>query len=200
MIVRIKQEVSLEHKHLTSKLKTHMFEKIKTMMTGKCTVDYGYIIKIIKIVDIGDNTIGTANSLVFFNVTYDAEILKPEIGQILTGTVCMIFQHGIFVNILDKMKVLIPATAMSSFSFENSSFVGNDLTITDGVELNIRITMIKYEKKVFSCIGELEIESNDGEVNNEDSEEDEDSEADEDSDSDDEDSDSDEEDSDSDEE
>ena len=92
-------------------------------MTGICTVEYGYIIKIIRIVDIGDNTIGTANSLVIFNVTYEAEILKPEIGQILTGTVCMIFQHGIFVNIQDKMKILIPATAMSSFSFDlNSSF------------------------------------------------------------------------------
>lgn len=153
MLQNIKQRVSIEAKYLDNNVENHVLEKLKKMMEGKCTLDNGYIISVKKVVDLGDNTIGCANSLVIFNVTYEAEILRPEKGQELSGTVCMVFHHGIFVDVSGKMKVLIPATSMLSHVYNQST--NSFGPISKGVEVSIEIVMIKYEKKQFSCIGKL---------------------------------------------
>jgi DNA-directed RNA polymerase subunit E'/Rpb7 len=152
MLFNIKQKVSIEAKYLDSDVKSHILDKLKKNMEGKCTLDNGYIIDVKRVVDLGENTIGCANSFVVFNVTYEADILRPEKGQKLSGTVCMVFHHGIFVDVSGKMKVLIPATSMSHVYNQSANSFG---PISKGVEVSIEIIMIKYEKKQFSCIGKL---------------------------------------------
>jgi len=153
MIDNIKQKVSIEAKYLDSDVKNHILDKLKKMMEGKCTLDNGYIINVRRIIDLGDNTIGCANSLVIFNVTYEVDIIRPEIGQKLSGAVCMVFNHGIFVDVSGKMKVLIPATSMLSHVYNQTT--NSFGSISKGVDVSIEIVMIKYEKKQFSCIGKL---------------------------------------------
>jgi DNA-directed RNA polymerase subunit E'/Rpb7 len=146
MIVTIKHKVSIEAKYLDNNIEEHLLNKIKTRVVGKCYIDHGYILNVTKIINIGNNTISSVNSFVVFDVTYEADVLKPEIGDIYSGSVCMIFQHGIFVDVKNKLKVLVPIKSMNKK--ENSK-------ISISSELSIRIIMIKYEKKEFSCIGEL---------------------------------------------
>ena len=156
MIIQIEQKVSIHSKYLDKNVKTHILNKLQTTMIGKCSLDYGYIIKINKIIKLGENSITPANSLVVFDIIYEADILKPEVGQDLYGTVCMVFQDGIFVDIEGKMKVLIPSTSMPSYVFEKSIFVNNNNDqITVGIKLLITIVMIKYDKNEISCIGKL---------------------------------------------
>jgi DNA-directed RNA polymerase subunit E'/Rpb7 len=153
MLKNINQKVSIESKYLNSNTENHILDKLKKIMEGKCTLDNGYIIDVKRIINLGDNTIGGANSLVIFDVTYEVEILRPENGQILSGTVCMIFHHGIFVDIKGKMKVLIPSASMSSYIYNPSD--NSFGPISKGINVSIEIVMIKYEKKQFSCIGKL---------------------------------------------
>ena len=151
MLQHIKQKVSIEPKYLNSEINEHVLNKLKKNMEGKCTLDNGYIISVKSIIDLGSNTIGS-NTSVIFNLTYEAEILRPDKGHILSGNVCMVFHHGIFVNVCGKMKVLIPATSMNyDYNQSNNSFG----PMTKGVDVTIEIVMIKYEKKNFSCIGKL---------------------------------------------
>lgn len=161
MIQLITQEVSIESMYLDSDIKDHILDKLKKTMTGKCTLNDGYIIEVKRIVALGENRIGCANSLVIFEVTYEAEIIKPEKGQNMSGKVCMVFQHGIFVDVCGKMKVLVPAASMSTYTYssDDNSFESPDNTIVHGVEIEIEIVMTKYEKKQFSCIGKLIQES-----------------------------------------
>jgi DNA-directed RNA polymerase subunit E'/Rpb7 len=157
MLQQIEQKVSIESKYLDSSIKDHILNKLKKTMEGKCTFENGYIIDVKKIIKLGDNKIGCANSLIIFNVTYEACVLKPVKGDILKGCVCMVFQHGIFVDVY-KMKVLIPTTSMLSYIYNKSKNIfesDNDSSIIQGIELTIEIVMIKYEKKQFSCIGKL---------------------------------------------
>ena len=157
MLIHIKQKVSIHSKYLDHNIKTHLLNKLKETFIGKCTFEYGYIIGINKIIKVGENSIAPANSLVIFDLIYEAEVLKPEIGQVLSGKVCMVFQHGIFVEIQDKMKVLIPVTSIPSYRFEENRYVNdNDDEISLGNELLIVIVMIKYEKKAFNCIGKIQ--------------------------------------------
>lgn len=157
MIQTITQKVTIKAMYLDSNIKTHLLNKLKESMEGKCTFDEGYIIDVKRIISIGDNTIGCANSLVIFNVTYEAEVLKPEEGHILSGNVCMVFQHGIFVDICGKMKVLVPSASMNDYKYQedNNMFKKVGHIIQNDVEVSIEIVKTKYEKKQFSCIGKL---------------------------------------------
>lgn len=160
MIKIINQKVSIEAMYLDSDIEYHLLAKLKRIMKDKCTADDGYFININKITCIGDNTIENANSLVICDVIYEAEVLKPTKGQILSGKVCMVFQHGIFVDIYGKMKVLVPSTSMNNYTYNESdnNFTSPLLlekTIENGVDIDINIVDIKYEKKQFSCIGKL---------------------------------------------
>lgn len=162
MIQNITQEVSIESRYLDSDIKDHILDKLKKTMEGKCTFSSGYIVEVKRVVALGENRIGCANSLVIFEVTYEADILKPEKGQRMSGNVCMVFQHGIFVDVCGKMKVLVPAASMDSYTYlpnENSFKSPYNDDILLGVEIEIEIVMTKYEKKQFSCIGKLLLDS-----------------------------------------
>lgn len=157
MIRTINQKVSIEPKYLDSNISNHLLKKLKDTMEGKCSLDNGYILSVNKIIKLGENMIECPNSFVIFNVIYEVTVLKPEKNQIMSGTVCMVFQHGIFVDIMGKLKVLIPATSMSElkYTLEKNSFVGDNITISDKTDVTIKITATHYEKKQFSCIGIL---------------------------------------------
>jgi len=157
MIVHIEQKVSIDPKYLDSNISHHILEKIRLNMEDKCTLKHGYIIKVRKIINLGDNIIAPANSLVVYDVTYEAETIKPEKGLELYGKICMVFEHGIFVDVLGRMKVLVPANTLEGYTFTCDSFTPEEEGEVIVIEklVGIRITMVKYEKKDFSCIGEL---------------------------------------------
>lgn len=158
MITEITQTVSIDSKYLDSNISHHLLKKIKETMEGKCYLDYGYIIKVNNIIDIGSNIISPATLLAVYNVTYQADVIKPIKGLVLLGEICMIFQQGIFVNILDKMKVLIPDNNIEGYNFVEGDFICDDKNepdLTLNTQVKIEITMVKYEKKYFSCIGKI---------------------------------------------
>lgn len=158
MITEITQKVSINSKYLDSNISHHLLKKIKKNMEGKCYLDYGYIIKVKNIIDIGSNIIAPATLMAVYTVKYEADVIKPVKGLILSGKICMIFKQGIFVNILDKMKVLIPENNIKGYKFNDDIFVSEDKDKDDLVintKVEIEITMVKYEKKSFSCIGKI---------------------------------------------
>jgi DNA-directed RNA polymerase II subunit RPB7 len=157
MIQIIKQKVSIEAMYLDKDIKDHILVKLKKNMEGRCTFDNGYIITVNKIINVGSNTIGSANSLIIFDITYEANTLRPEKGVVLTGKVCMVFKHGIFVDIFGKMKVLVPSNFIEGYEYQqdSNSFTCLKSIIKNDVEVSVDIVDMKYDKKQFSCIGKL---------------------------------------------
>ena len=157
MLQIIEQKVTIESMYLDNNIKNHLLNKLKKTMEGKCTYDNGYIITVNKIITIGNNIIGGANSLAIFDITYEAKILKPKKGHVLTGKVFMVFPYGILIDICGKMNVLVPVEKMEGYKYqeESNSFTLLKHSIQNEVELSIEIIDTKYEKKQFSCIGKL---------------------------------------------
>lgn len=147
----------IEPKNLNSNVKSHIFEKIKTELIGKCEDDYGYISNIYDDIEILSNSISSAGIGIFFNVKFRALVIKPEIKKIYRGKVFMIFSNGIFVQIFEKMKVLIPLDNLKDYKFDSNSncFVKNKKTISKNDIVDVEINMMKYEKQNFNCIGSL---------------------------------------------
>ena len=69
----------------------------------------------------------------------------------------MIFQEGLFVEVSNKMKVLIRIDKMNGYKYSKTKqiFKKDEETISKGDKIEVVIEMIKYEKQNFNCIGSL---------------------------------------------
>ncbi len=133
----------------------HIVDKLNTKVLNECTEKDGYVLSIGKINRIIDSVVTSANTDIICTVEFEASILKPKVGDVLEGNVCMVFDKGIFINIKDKMKVLVPENFIKGFIYnsEKASFINNDKKINNGVILKVKVSGVKYTKKNFNCFG-----------------------------------------------
>ena len=157
MPIQLERRICIEHQFLDSNIKAHLLEKIKKTVLNECTKDYGYILDVKRIIKINDNYISNANCDIIFSVLFEVENLKPENGKKFQGEVCMIFGGGIFINIKNKQKVLIPITNLKDYTYNQSekTFKKGSKVIKENDVLELIITGTKYSKQKFSCFGNL---------------------------------------------
>ena len=158
LTVQITEDIPIECKYLDSNIKEHCFNILKDIMNGYCGFKYGYILEIKKVISLGENKISSANSLAVFNVTYEADTLKPVVGSILKGIVCLVLQNGdgIMVDVYNKMQILIPSSNMKPFVYTKDRFeLSNEKFISVGSNIDLEIVASKYEDKKYSCIGKI---------------------------------------------
>ena len=157
-IVTLERKICMDPEYLDKNINKNILIKIKDITNNECTKDIGYFINIIKINKIKDNYI-SPNCENIFIVEFEAEILKPEIGKNFKGEVCMIFSGGVFLNIKNKLKVLIPSNSLKEYEFNqiDNCYINkkNNKTINVKDELYVSISGSKYSKKNFSCFGNL---------------------------------------------
>ena len=149
MISIIKKRVYLDPQYLDENIMNHLLKKIKELYVGECSKEYGHILSIIQILKIIDN------EDTIFTVLIEAETLKPDVGIILEGTVCMLFKDGIFTQISEKQKMLIPNLTIKGYMYDETSqtYSNGKKTIKEGDKIQAVVTASQYNKKNFSCIG-----------------------------------------------
>ena len=158
-IVTLERKICMDSEFLNKNIINNIFAKIKDITNNECSKDTGYFLSIIKINKIKDNYISPNCENVFI-VEFQAETLKPDIGKNFKGEVCMIFSGGVFLNIKNKVKVLIPTISLNEYEFNktDNSYINkkdNKKKINVKDELTVSITGSKYSKKNFSCFGNL---------------------------------------------
>lgn len=157
MLTIIEQRVCVDNHDLTSNIKECILQKVKDISIGTCSKENGYILDVKRVVKIKDNYISSVNCESIFIVSVEVETLKPENGKAFDGEVCMIFSGGVFLNIKDKQKVLIPITNLKEYTYSQAckTFKKDKETIKEGDKLRVLITGTKYFKQAFSCFGTL---------------------------------------------
>ena len=157
----IEKRICLESRFLDSNYEQHLLNKANQDTKNECSQKYGFIIRIIKIHKILDHEINRVNADNVFTVKFEAETLKPEPDKIFRGSVCMVYKDGIFINVLNKQKILIPAYVLTdnySFNNEKNLYIGNndpDDIIKEGTILDVKITASQYNNFNFSCFGTI---------------------------------------------
>ena len=155
----LKQRLVVDNSFLGKKLNEYIFSRLKEVAKNDCTKEYGYIIKVNKLIKIVDNYISNVNSELVFIVEFEAETLKPKINDIFEDEIFLVLKGGIFFNINNKFKVLIPPSALSNYQFDSEckSYVNktDDNKLIKGKKCKIKITGIRYINKKFDCFGEL---------------------------------------------
>lgn len=157
----IEKRICLESRFLDSNYEQHLLNKANQDTKNECSQKYGFIIRLIKIHKILDHEINRVNADNVFTVKFEAETLKPEPDKIFRGSVCMVYKDGIFINVLNKQKILIPAYVLTdnySFNNEKNLYIGNndpDDIIKEGTILDVKITASQYNNLNFSCFGTI---------------------------------------------
>ena len=151
MTVIITRRIYLEPHFLDQDIMKHLLAKIVKITDTECTKEHGHILSVkslIKVVNIEDT---------IFIVDFEAEILKPTIGDKLSGIVCMLYRDGIFLQISDKQKMLIPSPSLSVKGYVydeiKQMYSNENKKIKEGDKIDANVTASQYNKKKFSCIG-----------------------------------------------
>ena len=137
--------------YLTKDYKTNLLKLYKKQYesTG---IDVGYIVEILKIIDIISTNLDNNSQIVVESLCY-CNMFKPEIGMKVTCTINMIHVNGIFVTKYD-IKILVQSSN-NDYEYNNDSFKFNNERYKVGDSLDIEIINIRYDKCVYSCIGKL---------------------------------------------
>jgi DNA-directed RNA polymerase subunit E'/Rpb7 len=149
MTVIISRRVYLEPQFLDENIMTHLLAKIVEITNKECTKDYGHILsvnRLVKVVNLEDT---------IFTVEFEAETLKPTVGDKLSGNVCMLYKDGIFVQVSEKQKMLIPSLSIKGYVYDETThtYSNGKNKIKDGDKINAIVTASQYNKQNFSCIG-----------------------------------------------
>lgn len=157
MSVRISKKICLEPEYLDNQIYKHLLEKLNKTYKNECSKDTGYILNINKIININNNYISPANSNIVFDVTVDATILKPEKDLQVEGKVFMVFNNGIFIEVIKNFKILVLKTSLIGYKFDQQKLTytkGKKIIKNDDI-IKVKISGVKYEKKTFCCFGEM---------------------------------------------
>lgn len=155
----IQKQVCIEPKYMDANIMTHILDQLTRTSCKECSKDYGYIIKINRIIKVIDNYINMDSNIVF-DIKFEASCLNPKPEKILSGKVCMVFPDGVFIDVMKKMQILIPKQFIVGYTFnkKNNSFVKDDteeITISEGKQLKVNITASQYSNQRFSVFGKI---------------------------------------------
>lgn len=154
--IKLRKKICLRPNLFDNDLNVHLYDKLNKSLNGTCTRKDGYIISVDRKINVIDNEV-TADGSILFDVEFTVHTLKPEKGQLLKGETCMIFQDGIFVEVENNMKVLVPSTKIDQLKFDKKSgtFKGKNKSICLGDNITVKVDQIRYDLSGFKIIGVL---------------------------------------------
>lgn len=155
--VIIKKRICLPYKFLDSNIKEHIVDHIKNNLEGDCSKEYGYIFKINNDLEILNHEISRISSDLLFTVSFTADTINPKNNDEIEGEVCMIFSDGIFVNVKDRLKILIPVNNIPKYKYNeiDNTFECDNKIIKVGQKIDVIINATLFNKKKISCFGSL---------------------------------------------
>lgn len=156
--VVMSRHVVVEPEFLSQHMLRHrILEKIRYIAEHECSKDTGYIIDVHGIRRIRDNYVSNATSNIIFDVEVDVERLKPEIGNKYKGIVTMVFSKGVFINVMERLRIFVPLDS-SGYAFNKTSTQFSSSTkntISVGDLITVCAVGIKYVDKKFNCVASL---------------------------------------------
>ena len=155
-VIIIHRNICIEPQFLNNNIMSNLLIKLREITLNECTKKYGYILEVIRIINVIDNQISSANSDIVFTVKFEAIILKPEVNSIFEGEVCMIIKDCVFLDVKKRLKVLVQLGDLG-YKLDNNTncIVKDNHKISQGDILKVKITGVKYCKQRFNCFGNL---------------------------------------------
>jgi DNA-directed RNA polymerase subunit E'/Rpb7 len=137
---QIRRIVNLQPQFIGSNIYEHLKVQVEKDICEECNNENGFITNVISIDKIVDNYIENSSSDIMVEVDTTVSIFKPTAGMIVNGKVKAIYNDGILAEIYERQRVLIPSSTYQSCK------------ATIGSTLSLRISAVRYNNHVFSCL------------------------------------------------
>lgn len=151
-ITTIRKRVTIEPKYFTSKIHNHILTKLKEVISSECTEKYGFAVEVVDdLITVVENSGNT------FLIEFQATTLKPEKDKKLTGKICMIFKDGIFIEVLERQKVLVSRQNLTDYVFDEISktYTKGKKVLAEDSTITVKILNTKYKNNSYSCFGTI---------------------------------------------
>ncbi|KAJ1547079.1 DNA-directed RNA polymerase II subunit [Nowakowskiella sp. JEL0078] len=140
------------NRDLEQNLKRRLYDETE----GSCSGRYGYIIAVVKIIDIGKGVLQSSSGIAEFTIKYEAVVFKPFRNQVVDGIVTTVNKLGFFADV-GPMQCFVSVHSIPSYlKFDPSSnppaIVGStekgtqDIRIQKGEPVRIRIIGLKLDQ------------------------------------------------------
>lgn len=159
--IRINETIVLDPNKLTQEYRRSIRKSLRQKLVGTCHSKHGLIMEISDI-DIASQAIcDLPRGQTRFRVKLTIKRLLPEIGSNLFGVVEQILADdgGIFVIVHDTIRVIIPIDddLLNLYKIDGESLIHRKKkhVIEPGSIVRIKLLVVKYQEKIFKCIGQL---------------------------------------------
>ena len=143
--------VSITADKLGEDIYTHVFDATRVALNGNVSAAYGQIVSVNRIVDII-----SINHNLMCNVVANVDVINMGVGDVVSGVVTMLCEHGIFFIAHGKCRVLVPTRLLPSFKHDDSGVTTmSDVAVNLGDVMDVRITRTSMTSKSINYIGEL---------------------------------------------
>lgn len=152
VVKSLTQELYLPPKCFDGMIVHHLLSMVMQKYSGRCIQDVGLVEEILSIQKI-ENKISKSSQYAEFTVTFDARILHPTEGQVVTFVVEQIQSAGVFGAVAKVLRMFIPHSLMEEWEFEkddqnaehNRLYSAKDgRSIKVGQTISARIKHVKF--------------------------------------------------------
>ncbi len=110
----------------------------------------GSVVEIISVEGYHDSV--PASGIVSLQVTFKARAFLPKKGTEIDCTIEKILPVGIVCEFCN-VKIWIHSDSLGGYKWQENTFYKDDKPMLIGSKIRTRIVTIRYEKRIFSCIG-----------------------------------------------
>lgn len=144
------------HPQYLSNPRDNLHTQIHNLITT-CTKEHGSIVDIIDIDWTSlSNIVSRVSGSCIFSVNIHVRCFKPEKGTVVPVQVNKIFPEGVF-TVFKGIPMFIPTSEMVGWKYTSDTFYNHETneTIRVGKDMDIEITLVRFNNKVYECIAKI---------------------------------------------
>lgn len=150
---QLTREIPIEPHLLNCNIHKIIKDKVWNTIKTVCSGEYGFVLRLNSIDNIGKGSIDTDNAVVVYPVDFTITSFKPDIGSVVMGCVSSVSKSGFFAQ-LGPLEIFVPHTHIpESYTYrfietdengiEDSVFESDVTKISRGEFVRIRICAIQ---------------------------------------------------------
>ncbi|KAH9939066.1 RNA polymerase Rpb7 [Epithele typhae] len=158
-IKELSHTIHLHPSYFGPRMLNFLESKLYSDVEGTCSGEFGYIIAVVSILDIGKGLVMPGNGQAEFVTRYRAIVFKPFKGQVVDGVVASVSKMGFFaevgpLNVFVSQQLIHPELKFDPNS-NPPSFASEDQIIEKNTRVRLKIVGTRVDATQIFAIGTI---------------------------------------------
>lgn len=152
-IIRVKSKIK-PHQFTSDILKT-IESDVKQKYEGSCTKKFGCLSNL-RVIKINNEKISTVSANAIFDVTVEADAIKPKKGLTLDVSISEMSDMSINSQVSNHIFIMIPKNKTEmKYDKDTHVYFNNNKKLKIGDKVKVLIEVTEFNNESFQCIGSL---------------------------------------------